>query len=953
MAVSFIGAGTWTFNANNVPTTITLTPTKHASTATGNVMVLISESRTIAGSAATPSGWNLVSGFPKTSGTASGGKVYVWTRTADGSGSDAPSVVWTGHATGTSGDTAGAGILSYSGLTETLDGTVQSSDLAAQTNTSVIPAFTTGTDNTLVIGVVFKIAIESGTSTVATFTERVDTVTTSGTGHIVEVSDKVQTPPGSSGTATVTWSNTTSARAFAVSLGLDMAPQLVPLQSSPAQSNATAALRAPTQIPLQPSGAQSDATASITTPIPLQTSFSTSNALTLELYAGAGVLARRFDGVDDSIDLGLGGTSGVTSAFTIAALVRLRTSTAIYPVFGIWNASNQAVLAIEFDNVGVPKVRVNNVLRQADQTDPNMALTPADGWAIYAVTKAAGTVVPNFHLFKGGTWYHAGSFFSLTATDPTGHSYIRAGRLGAGTNYGAVDLAVGGVWGANLSTGQVEELSANSKTLDWQNNSGGGPSGGWNYNQASTGTAITDFTGNGADQTAIGGTTTTPTGPAGWDYSTVAPVALTLQASGGQSGASNPLSVAIAVRAVVADIAFTIPTGTVAAAEIPLQASAAQSAATAAITARTAIPLQTSAAQSDATLSLRAKTEIPLQASAAQSSATADIKVQPVIPLQASAAQSDATLALKTGRTEIPLQASAAQSAATAALSAKTTITLQSSAAQSSATLALAGYITLQASAAQSAATASITTKTAIPLQQADALSSATATIKTGRTEIPLQASAAQSAATLALTVGAATIPLQAADALSSATLALKAKTEIPLQAAVAQSAATLALTVGAATIPLQAAAAQSSATATFTAQTAIPLQASAAVATALLTLGVQPQIPLQPADAISGGLLTVTTTGVIPLQTAVALSGGSAHIIAPHMFVLPVEQPTWLVFAQPTARVGLAEATSTNLFASAASQGNLGDATSILELNDPDADLDFAQPTERVLIDG
>jgi hypothetical protein len=145
----------------------------------------------------------------------------VFVRTADGSASDTPSPVWSGLTTGTSGDASGAGLLAYIGIAPILDGTVQSSDLAAQTTTSVIPAFTTATDKSVVIGVCMKLLESSGqTSTVATFTERADNSTTSGTGHVIEVSDKFVASHGSSGTATVTWSATTSARALAVSLGL-------------------------------------------------------------------------------------------------------------------------------------------------------------------------------------------------------------------------------------------------------------------------------------------------------------------------------------------------------------------------------------------------------------------------------------------------------------------------------------------------------------------------------------------------------------------------------------------------------------------------------------------------------------------------------------------------------------------------------------------------------------
>ena len=103
-------------------------------------------------------------------------------------------------------------------MSTVIDGTIAKSDLSAQTSTSVIPAFTTGTNGSQVIGMVAKIGAESGSSTVTTFTERVDGVTSTGTGHVLEVSDKAQATAGSSGTATVTWSLTTSLRALAVTI---------------------------------------------------------------------------------------------------------------------------------------------------------------------------------------------------------------------------------------------------------------------------------------------------------------------------------------------------------------------------------------------------------------------------------------------------------------------------------------------------------------------------------------------------------------------------------------------------------------------------------------------------------------------------------------------------------------------------------------------------------------
>lgn len=230
MAVAFRSAGTWGFTANNVQNPSTVTPGAPAGKASGDLLVLVCESSSITATVATPSGWTLHHDFPKRSGTALGGTIYVFLRIADGTATDTPSPVWSGLTTGTSGNASGAGILAYTGGSISVDGSAQVSDLGSQTTTTVIPASTTSVANSVVIGIAMKKTELSGqTSTVATFTERADNQTTSGLGYTIEICDKITTTPGSSGTATVTWSNSTNARALAVSFGLQqMQPVITP-----------------------------------------------------------------------------------------------------------------------------------------------------------------------------------------------------------------------------------------------------------------------------------------------------------------------------------------------------------------------------------------------------------------------------------------------------------------------------------------------------------------------------------------------------------------------------------------------------------------------------------------------------------------------------------------------------------------------------------------------------
>ena len=140
MAMAFRAAGTWSFTSNNVGSPFTCTPGAPTGKTVGDTLVLICESRSITATVATPTGWTLHPDFPKRSGTASGGTIYVFLRIADGTATDTPSPVWTGLTTGTSGDSSGAGILCYSGGSILVDGSAQVSDLAAQTTTSVIPS---------------------------------------------------------------------------------------------------------------------------------------------------------------------------------------------------------------------------------------------------------------------------------------------------------------------------------------------------------------------------------------------------------------------------------------------------------------------------------------------------------------------------------------------------------------------------------------------------------------------------------------------------------------------------------------------------------------------------------------------------------------------------------------------------------------------------------------------
>jgi hypothetical protein len=214
---TFIGAGTSVFSANSVAASTTLAPTKNASTAVGDLMILFTESRSRTASCAQPSGWNLVSGFPVASATTSGGQMYVFTRIADGTATDAPSVAWTGLTSGTTGDSCGARIVTYRNVSETVEITSSLTDSTA-TAAITIQSVTTSTNNDLAVSFSMVVQDLSQTATVTTFTEASDSSTTSGTGHWAYVAHKVQATAGATGTGTITRSSSTSSRMLQITL---------------------------------------------------------------------------------------------------------------------------------------------------------------------------------------------------------------------------------------------------------------------------------------------------------------------------------------------------------------------------------------------------------------------------------------------------------------------------------------------------------------------------------------------------------------------------------------------------------------------------------------------------------------------------------------------------------------------------------------------------------------
>ncbi len=211
----FVATGTQVTNsANNVTTPQTLAPTA-PTRQIGDLLLCVTEARGIGNTCTTPSGWNIITGFPVTSATASGGRWYCFTRIAtstSGAGDDA-SMSWASLATGTSGDSVAARIISFRYVTETLDGAFATTQDQASTNTFTINACSPSNTNSLWIGLGLRVNDTAHTFTLTAFDgEGADQHTAQGTGHGTIVGYKSLTASGSTGSSTVTPSATVSSR---------------------------------------------------------------------------------------------------------------------------------------------------------------------------------------------------------------------------------------------------------------------------------------------------------------------------------------------------------------------------------------------------------------------------------------------------------------------------------------------------------------------------------------------------------------------------------------------------------------------------------------------------------------------------------------------------------------------------------------------------------------------
>lgn len=234
MAVAFQSVGAVSEVASNANTAFT--PALPATRPTGSVVLCIAWTRLITATLTTPTGWTLLSGFPKTSATASGGRLWVFARAVDATLTAGPSLAFTGPVTGNTGDEAAGVCICYSGvdisgtnLANLLDVTVPAPTDAAGTTTCTYPAITTATNGAMVVRTLCRfqdLAVTFTPTASPAHTERVDFSSTNRTGGQQHLQEMIAATAGVQAAVTVTPSSTTSSRYLAVSLALK--PATVP-----------------------------------------------------------------------------------------------------------------------------------------------------------------------------------------------------------------------------------------------------------------------------------------------------------------------------------------------------------------------------------------------------------------------------------------------------------------------------------------------------------------------------------------------------------------------------------------------------------------------------------------------------------------------------------------------------------------------------------------------------
>lgn len=210
---------------------------------------------------------------------------------------------------------------------------------------------------------------------------------------------------------------------------------------------------------------------------------------------------RTVDGVDDYITLSIGALGFAFGPGTVAAIFQKSADgTADTLLFvGVSNTVNWALI---LTTGNVLTLRLNASQANAPAVIIDTCLS-TDGWLLVAATKATGSVPVRFHRYEyaTSTWQHADGLTNF-ANSSTPITSCTIGATFSPSNFLAGDIAVAGGWNVVLTDAQIEALAKDLPAWDAVD-----VKGLWALDQSETSQSIRDLSGNGANQTAITGTT--------------------------------------------------------------------------------------------------------------------------------------------------------------------------------------------------------------------------------------------------------------------------------------------------------------------------------------------------------------------------------------------------------------------------------------------------------------
>lgn len=214
-------------------------------------------------------------------------------------------------------------------------------------------------------------------------------------------------------------------------------------------------------------------------------------------------MARTFTTASDAgIQMSIGNCSQ-TGAFTMGLLCRKTSDGAIYDMF-----CNHTTVPVAGPCLSVSAANVLVASILGTNSTSSVGFTVADSWCFIAVTKASGTATPRLHkmVLSTGVWTHGNGGSSLGNAGSQAGGTVRFAEWADNTGeYGSFEghIAYGVQWASEKSDSELEALPIRSLF----GMAGTSPVGMWVLDQDSISQSVVDWTGGGANQSAITATT--------------------------------------------------------------------------------------------------------------------------------------------------------------------------------------------------------------------------------------------------------------------------------------------------------------------------------------------------------------------------------------------------------------------------------------------------------------